>query len=443
MDFTNEPMNNPVVPEQPVKKKIPMWIIPVVIVVIAAVVAAALYFTGFFMSRNDKILKAMANTFKPDHSWEKIFNPEIYQSGVYTVDFDGKLSSEEATGITNESDVKVKMALDRPKKQSYLSAEIGIAGQSYSGTVLMDDKEIRIASPTIIDQDVLVYNYTEAVTGYLKQIGDKYGITFDDLNEALKNSFETSNKGTTYLEEMKKVTRQKFDELKFEDTSDSTYTVDGKEVKCIGYQATLTKEWTKALMDEYEKLTKEYIESFENLQLKGKSADDIFKDSDKFSEKVDGSLLSFYLYEDRVAAIGIDAQSGNNLEIRIEGGATPLENVTIHSVNKEKGNSDFVRKGSTKGTVEERTYLNNGEEILKTSYDCKNGNLKITAKGLTVDGTVKVSPKAEIESITATGQEYKLNDMDAMQFQTLVYKIMSKFASSAYGGYGSYGYGNR
>ncbi|MBE5907098.1 MAG: hypothetical protein E7277_10045, partial [Lachnospiraceae bacterium] len=187
-NVTNEPMNNPVVPEQPVKKKIPMWIIPVIIVVIAAAVAAALYFTGFFMSKNDKILKAMANTFKPDHSWEKIFNPEIYQSGVYTVDFDGKLSSEEATGATNESDVKVKMALDRPKKQSYLSAEIGIAGQSYSGTMLMDDKEIRIASPTIIDQDVIVYNYTEAVTGYLKQIGDKYGINFDDLNEALKNS---------------------------------------------------------------------------------------------------------------------------------------------------------------------------------------------------------------------------------------------------------------
>lgn len=386
---------------------------------LVVIVAAVLIVPKLVMGKEAKILKALENTFQPDLCMETLMAPE-FQDGSCTVTMEGTADLSGQSGS-----VKLTMAMDLDKKQAMTDVNFTVGNLEASVAAAMDDRQIRLGSSFLPEGQIVSYNYDKKATGYLADMAKEAGIDLEEINARMQKAFD-KNRSKEWLEKMQTATRKAYEQLEFEDAKEKEFTVNDKKQSCSGYKTTITKTWAEKLIKSYKKIWKEYVGK-ENLNQK--QMGELFKSVDELPGKMDKAVVSFYLFDDKIAAIELETADNETFSLLCEGG-TDKETFKITG-----GEDTLVMERSMKKEGQYYAFSMDGETVLTTGFDAKKKELQLYVgkEDNEVKITMTFSPEAEISEAVKGTEEVNLNDLNEAGFQNLVQSVGRAFYSAMYG----------
>lgn len=358
-------------------------IIPIVIGVVAliAVIVGTLIYTEAFISPQKKILLATYRTVSNDSIGKNIINAaDVLSSGEFTTSFDCDFSYGSDSISINGTN-----AFDLDAAKTYTEGQFEFRGFSQSIQLSTDDEKIRLALPDLLG-DVYEYDFTKKNTdGFLADcIESETEGSIEDVNRTLLFAAEYLKNTSKFQKVFKKNLIKALDEFEVESISKDSFTIDGKDRKCKGYQVYLTADGFDAILDAYADASDEvYSDSLSSLakSVGNLLGEDIDLSFDNIQQNLKGELdfledvdIEVYLYKKELAAIRL-SENGNVLTFEFQGGDTRTSNILI---TVKQGDSRFkiVKKSSIKGSVESGYIKIDGEE-LEYSYNTKSGSFEI------------------------------------------------------------------
>lgn len=344
-------------PMQPPKKKAPVGaIIGIcigVIVIIAAVVIGILVYKGVFLSPQGKFMRAAENTFGETGSFmEALDTTDIMKDGNYTTTID--IDMEDIVLHASMAMTESTKALDVEMSSSELLEGMGIE----AGMILDKDK-VSVQIPTIGD-DVYVYNYNDAKTGYITEIMTEEEI---EMIDSLLEAAASGETDMSFATELIDAWEEEFDKMEFEDLSKRSFVIDGKSRECKGYTTTITPAVAKGFVNVMEPIYKEMLGASYD-----ESYDEIFSELSMSLDEMPTFDLTFYIYKNQFASIGIVVE-GQTMEVLFMGGDRPMQNMKV----LVSGIEVLTVTGTVSGSTETTTVSAMGMELLAMSYDSKSG----------------------------------------------------------------------
>ena len=354
---TFDPMTGkPVVEKKSAMKGKMKIILPIVIgaaVVVIAVVA--LVFSGAFLSKQNKILLATVNTFK--------------DSTGLTQALEGlKIITSDSFALSAEMEVdgnSIQATFASKDSEMQLSAKVDASGMpEIEGIVGIDSKAVRARINGVTDY-VFVYNYKAKNAGYLVELIEDEGIEIDVVNTALEN-LTSSKKRDELVKDISKAIVSEFNNWEFEKVSKEEFEVGGKDRKCVGYATMISEDSMVDLVEAVYKVVEKTVEIDQ--------MEDLYSEIESSFKNMPDIETTFYIYDDRLAAIILDVD-GEEVEVLFQGGDARWQNVVV----EYEGDGVFELKGKTSGSVEKYALEVGGNEILAIEYDAKTGDLEVEA----------------------------------------------------------------
>lgn len=345
-------------PEKP-KKKTGLFLgLGAVAVVAALVIFLVVKVAAMFGSPSTKIEKALVNTFKQS----SIIDTSVLQDSADDLQVDMQLEGK-VEGV--KMDASISYA--KTKKEMSVSGEIGASVISTNFNFYMNQSKVCFDMKGL---DPVYYDFTEEKDGDLEDLmgGD---VTFDQIDTVLKTLADSDG----FVKDLEKANSKALATLEFEKADKEEFEVDGKDVKCGGYTTTLDKDAIEAMLEEY----KTVLESHEDIvdlleEVTGTDLDDMVETITGEMGKDDEVEITFYLYKDQVAAIVVKPKKADKVEVLIEGGSFPTQNMKV-KMGKE---TIYEVKGKEKdGKITQEVY-NYGTKTSEMEYDKESGDISIS-----------------------------------------------------------------
>lgn len=303
------------------------------VLVIAIAVSVAVY-AGLFTGKSGKVAKAFINTFREQPLFVQDLQdmPEIAADGQYTMALeldDGQI------------DIGMDFRVDGLQKQFAGYVGSGAVNLDFAGELTEDEFALSIPA---IGNYKFCYNYREIGSGILLEELSEEEIRA--VNKLLELSYdpgsisdEDSDKsGAQWIETV----ADELKERKFEDAETEIFEIDGKEVKCSGYQTTLKQEELTEALDlmeeEYYARNKELIEILYEIDPYYEAPfEEYFDELRMLIEELSDMELKFYIYDKQLAAIVLETQEDGQLRLRFEGGDRRAQNVVLELFEDYEG----------------------------------------------------------------------------------------------------------
>ena len=445
----------PGVPGPTGSKKKPRKILLPIIIACAAIcvlVGVFLIAKNLLLKPGDEILLAAANTAKGNQLAGVLTDcsKEFEKASGYSTDLDLSMSYSGSTVMS----LKGTGSIDYSKKIISVkgNALTSESGNPIGANFYMDGSTFQLQVPDT-SKYKLVYNYTTAANGeVITALCSQYGITTSALNSIFSNIWKAKDASADYQKQVISVTREKFNSLDWKKTEKETFTFNDKEVKAKGYTAVLTPSEFDRWVAEYKKIYENYIRSTLSEEVAdafGISASDLTSSFDNIS--IDENLtINVYLYKSKIVGLSLKYGNQGTIDVAVEGGAYPLENVIIRS----DGGDSLELHGKTNGDVENMSLsFYSGQEAFSYTYNKKSGALSINAGGTTIDAVLKkdkddltlefnspessysvgynmsirVSPKVSGKSSQPSGTEINLNTASMEDFYEFGQELANLF----------------
>ncbi len=346
---------------------------------IAGVMLVVMVFINIFMPNSMRVYKAVLKTFDDLPYVVRDLKPllNIASSDKFTV------------GVSVNSDGDI-MTCDLMKSGKEKQAVLRYDGEDLHDFIVatgINAKEVNIYIPTL-SKKLYTYNYTKNNNGYLV---DLLGDEMDPLNDFCKSFYSEDNTAKALSKDIMKIFVKEFQKLKFTKIESETYEINGKSVKCKGYQVKITDKFVKAFCKSLKaKLTGKYADYIKGML--GEEDIDIGDLLDKIIDEADDFEdieISFYISGDRLAAVLLETDN-EELEIDFKGGNYRIQNLTLTEKNKWRTYTIKV-KGSVENHIEKIKISENGNTFLNLKYDYKSGDLDMDMEGLRVKGNLTSS----------------------------------------------------
>lgn len=346
-------------------------------VLVCAGAAFAVVKSGVFLSPQNKVLLATARTFSDDtHLTEN-----IGQAGALFKDD----CTENIQISANSMDIGLKIASGNKRIQ--LSSDVSGAATAEASVILqnsiaeINDEEVKLYMPSVSDQ-ILTYNYKNEKNGFLAQ---QYGQQLDTVDEVLSSMMENKEQGKIKADLLSGFMKE-WKNLDFTKTSKDTFTINGKSVKCGGYEVEITQDTVDSFVDVVEDVCTQYYGSEYQIT-------DFF---DGFREEYDtmpDMKVGFYIYKQKLACIRLeDEDTDEQVDICFEGVKVRWNTIKV----KYEGDEVISFETQTSGSQERYTLTSEYEDIFDLSYDYKNGDYTFESADQTyqIDGNFTVSRKS-------------------------------------------------
>ena len=372
--------------EKPEKKPKYAIIGGIAVAVVAVVAVIFVMSTGLFMGKAGRILVATANTLKDSPKFvEALEGLSIIAEDKFTISASCEYDGAKVSGELRSSN---------KEKQIYalLSSEDFSKFELWAG---VDSKSAKVWVPDIYKK-VFVYKYTDKNKGYLMDSMSDDEI--EELNSLLKSVAEGSKDSSKVEKQLRKVIKNEFKNLKITNASKEIFTVNDKDVNCKGYEVTFTEKNMMNILDGIEDVIKDNYEDIYDSDIIDEDYISDFYDElrDDFDDMEDIEL-TFYIYRNKLAAIILDTEDDDDIQICFEGGDYRTQNMQIKS-----GFYKVQLKGADDGT-EERLVLrdrykgdNDWSEIAKLNYNYDSGDFSVSYGSSGIEGELKKS-KSELE----------------------------------------------
>lgn len=352
---------------QPKKKKKTFAIIGAIVaaVLVIAVVAVVIINSGVFLSKADKVAKAVENTFAEKGALaEDLAISDIMESKKYTMSI-----GAEVEGVDINVDYRVN------KSELQIAGEVGASGIFGIDFIAgIADDELKVQIPYVSDK-VFTYNYVEEKNGYLPEMmGEEQIEAFDKM---LQTMFNTEDKNGLN-EKAYDALLEEYEKLEFEDASKETFEVDGKDRECKGYTTVITKENAENVIDAWEDIYADSYEEMEELMAVldpygSYNYSDTFEELRYMFEEMPDMEVTFYIYKNQLACIALEAE-GEEIQIQFKGGDRRTQNICLVDVD---GSVEMEIVGSTDGSVETTEIYADEECLFSIVYDSKSGEFEI------------------------------------------------------------------
>lgn len=374
-------------------------IIGAAVVVAVALIGAVGFLavtSGLFLSAPNKVLLATYNTFTEENAFAENLNVGDL--------FEKKELTTEVSVSIDDADVEMKFLTTKNEKQ--VDAIIDISGYPEIEAVAgLDEEYLKLQIPSISDE-VFGYNYVEEKTGYLADnLDDEY---LDMMDDALATIYSGYNKeeNEEFSKAVADVFKEEYKTLEFEKVDKETYEVNGKDVKCKGYETTISEDFMINVIEGIGDIVYDYY---------GDEIDDVlYMDNSSWHELVDEMVYSvegmpdlditFYIYKNKLACLVMDAE-GSELEILFLGGDTRTQNMEIN-IDDE---TIMEVEGGADGSEEYMTVSSYGTDVIDISYDSKEGDYSIEiAEEIYMEGIIEASKKEfrmDIDELVIEGMD--------------------------------------
>lgn len=180
----------------------------------------------------------------------------------------------------------------------------------------LDDHQLKGNIP-LLDKYLFTYDYTKNNNGYLMQQVDT-----ETLNAALSQAYKAvfeADLDEDISKELKDTYVEAFKALKYSKIKSSEYAIDGKAVKCKGYEVTMSADEINKLLTATNTIL---INNYEEIMDIG--------DIEDYISDYDGSDLNidFYIYRNTLAAIIVNNDE-EKIEIQFNGGNYRAQNIKV------------------------------------------------------------------------------------------------------------------
>lgn len=303
--------------------------------VLAIGVCIAIY-AGVWSGNAGKVARAFVNTYSEQPLIMQDFAAlsEVMEDGEYTASF--QFSGE-------DTDWNLDFMVDGDRKQ--FSGAMGKTNSVEFAGALTED-EILFNLPFAGDY-VFYYRYRENASGYLPRMMGEEKVA--SLNRSLKILYDPTayyeENGRTFYESRDAWLEAAADyigEIEFQKVEPRTFEIrlsesglqenDPQKVECKGYQTTLSREKIEDILD----LLKNDSDTDDDMSAA------LLDALGKFSEL----NLTFYLYDEQLAAIVVGNGKGDELCILYQGGDRRTQNMSV-----------CLQHGDTNGLTEKTTLL--------------------------------------------------------------------------------------
>lgn len=346
-------------PDQP-KKKTGLYLgVGAAVLIVAALIFLVVKVAGMFGSPATKIEKALVNTF----SQAQMFDTSVLQDSADDLQVDMELS-----GKVEGTKVDANVSYAKKGKEMSVTGDAGASIVSLNFSFYMNQSKVCFDMKGL-DSPVF-YDYTAKKDGDLEDLlGGE--VTFDQIDTILK----TISDSDSLVKDFANANSKALATLEFEKADAEKFEVNGKDVKCSGYTTILDKDSLEGVLNEYKAALENHEELLDLIEeLTDQDLEDMY---DSLLDEIDGSdeaEITFYLYKNQVAAIIIDAEGEDKVEVLFEGGSYPTQNMKVKS-GKE---TIYEVKGEEEDGVITQEVYSNGVKTSKMEYDKESGEIKMT-----------------------------------------------------------------
>lgn len=341
-----------------------------VVLVAGGVVAAVLMLGG---SPKAKVATAINNTFSNMAKGDNLLLTALDVSEITDSEelvADVSLEYSDYWGDKTEADVTVNKTKDAIQLDGEITSP-DLMGIPIDAVFLFDDKYIK-ASSSLLDY-VFLYDYTSDANGYAV---DMLGVEMEDVNESVKAVYDAafSEKSSKEISlELIADIKEVYDDLEIEKIDKEEFEINGKDVKCPGYEMKLDENDIENIIDAYFKFYEDnYGDSLDKLlEASGEDTLEELKE-DMLDDIGDVDMeIRFYIYKNQLAAIQVEVDN-EEVSIEFQGGDYRAQNILIKADDEKL--SIKCEKDKTKETLK----VSFGkEEILSYKYDSKSGDLTV------------------------------------------------------------------
>lgn len=416
---TGQPVyQQPMSPQPPVRKKSKKGLVVgltvgAAVVVIAAVVIV-LIVSGVFLSTPDKVLRAFGNTFETPPLLEDLHTASIFQSGAYHADV--ALSTD---------DLDLELTYNVTDSAKGLDAFVTISDGWFSaqirGAAILDSEKLAVQIPTL-GNDIYVYNYTQENTGYISEVLSEAEIEY--LNGQLKAMALSGAEEEEFSADAAKIFLSEFRNLSFSDAPERSFTVDGSERNCKGYQTVITRDNANHIIDQLEELYGDeggellrpwlkwfymwYASDLDGF-LPGSGEADYYEEMKKSVENMPDITAAFYIYKNQIACVTLMAE-GEEISVEFQGGDRPTQNMRI-----ELDGEVITVTGYTDGGTEYSSVVYEGEQISFWNYNASTGRVEAEMTDGYMDYSVDATITKTRDALTIIINDVKVDDLSLSQ----------------------------
>lgn len=402
-DAINNSQDEQIVTDGEARQKVKKASVIVAGAVVAFVLMGVLVFAGIqngvFLSKADKLLAAVANTFM-DHQFmqERTALLELLSSDKYTM--------EVVTNIDVDGDrlnARASIAKTPSKRQaSYFVKNTDYPDLDIGCTAQIDRETLKLRIPFLV-QETLVYHYAKGNQGYLIDCVEPNQMK--EFNQLLQMCFldqDTKKQGIKMLDSI----YQRFCGLDIGAVSDREFQVDGENRQCKGYSFTITSDWFHGVLEDVEA----YGENYQNsLELLGVDFKETINDAAQELKDMSDIGFEVYIYKNKLAAIIVEVND-EIAEMRYLGGSTRTQNMEF-IVDDEKlmewkgrsGDKDSVEIYLDGSKLLEMEYQQETKKFKAAIYSADEDNADVIAEGTMELSKEKV--EAELESFILDNME--------------------------------------
>lgn len=317
---------------------------------------------GLFMSPDDKVLRAVADTLKdtPQIVSDLKAIPDILGGGQYTVGFaveeDGDRISGEFRNAANEKQVYCNVDAD--------GDEIGFLCGVHSGVLKAAVSELDY---------VFVYDPQGENDGYLCEQFRKKEL--EEFNSMLENITAEKVTAAEIKKDIAAAFVQEFKELEFKEVKAKKFKVDQKDRECEGYRVRVDEKNIAHMLENAGerisgKLAEDARDNFEDMM------DDLIDEVENDEDDMD---ITFYLYKGKLAAVIFEMSDYSEEEIHIEfqGGDYRMQNMLIADEYDGDVLAEISINIHEKGGKETIEIDLDGDEEAVITYDTKSGAVSL------------------------------------------------------------------
>ena len=346
---------------------------------IAGVVLVVMVLTNIFMPNSTRVYKAVLKTFDDVPYVVRDLKPllKIASSGKFTV----------GVSVNYDGDIITCDLMKSGKEKQAVLRYDGEDLHDFTAAAGINAKEVNIYVPTL-SKKLYTYNYTKNNDGFLM---DLLGNEMDTLNDFCKSFYSEDNTAEALIKDIRKIFVKEVQKQKFTKIESETYEINGKSVKCKGYQVKITDKFVKSFCKSLKpKLTSKYADYIKGMLGEGDIdigdfLDAVIDEADDFED----IEVSFYISGGRLAAVLFETDN-EEWEIAFKGGNYRIQNMTLTQKTKWSTNT-LKLKGSVENHVEKIKISENGNTYVNLKYDYKSGALDLDMEGLRVEGNLTSS----------------------------------------------------
>ena len=379
-------------PKDKIKMKLGLpIIIGVAAIAVVGIIVAILIFSGAFLSKQNKVLIAAANTFKDSTALtETLEGLGILASDSFTLSGKIEVEGEGFQGSFASKDGEMQ-----------LSGKVDISGApEIEGVIGVDSKAVRARIDGFTDY-MFVYNYTGKNSGYLMELAEDYGYEdeIEMLNSGLKNLTTKKNRDEI-VKELGKVCLKEFNKWEIQKASKEEFEVNGKDRKCKGYTLTITEDNMLDFIGAVSKVIEKEVEIDE--------IEHALSELEYEFEDMPDIEATFYIYDNMLAAIILEVDK-EEIEVLFQGGEARWQNTVV----KYEKFKVLEIEGKTTGSVEKYTVRFAEDYDIDIEYNKKSGALEVEAseeyRGNTSVYTFAANVKGNADQLTVVLDSYKEN----------------------------------